>query len=108
MSCLVITIALVASPTLATEPVPSASANVVEVVAGPVATVQLEPQAAMSLEATPQATADVAPLAPLNMIAGEVCTVGTGTIVVLAARDGVLRTPNGGFFLLNPATNPQD
>jgi hypothetical protein len=37
---------------------------------------------------------------------GEVCTVSRGTIVVLAASDGPLRTRDGGYILLNPATNP--
>lgn len=33
----------------------------------------------------------------------EVCSVSSGTIAVLAASDGPLRTRNGGYILLDPA-----
>ena len=52
--------------------------------------------ASMAVETLPQMRMDI----------GEVCTVDSGTIVVLAASDGPLRTRDGGFFLLNPETNP--
>lgn len=42
----------------------------------------------------------------LEMTVGEVCSICGGRIVVLAASDGPLRTKDGGYFLLNPATNP--
>ena len=42
----------------------------------------------------------------LQMTVGEVCSICGGRIVVLAASDGPLRTKDGGYFLLNPATNP--
>lgn len=32
----------------------------------------------------------------------EVCSVGDGTLTVLASIDGPLHTRDGGFFLLNP------
>lgn len=38
----------------------------------------------------------------------EVCSVSIGDIVVLAASDGPLRTKDGGYILLDPATNPPD
>jgi hypothetical protein len=41
-----------------------------------------------------------------QLVVGEACAVISGTIVVLAASDGPLRTRNGGYILLNPATNP--
>jgi len=52
--------------------------------------------ASLAVESSPQ----------MRMAIGEVCTVDSGTIVVLAASDGPLRTRDGGYFLLNPETNP--
>ena len=49
--------------------------------------------------------AETLQVAGAQITVGEVCTV-SGTIVVLAGSDGPLRTRNGGYFLLNPATNP--
>lgn len=45
---------------------------------------------------------------PAVLHVGEVCGVSGGTLVVLAAKDGPLRTKNGGYLLLNPATNPSE
>lgn len=61
----------------------------------PVLTVTPEEQPALTVQAVPQ----------VRIIIGEVCSVGRGTIVVLAASDGPLRTRDGGYFLLNPETN---
>lgn len=55
--------------------------------------------------ATQQAELTVLPAKQATLTIGEVCTVSRGTIVVLAASDGPLRTRDGGYFLLNPATN---
>ena len=60
-----------------------------------------------TLAVVPQgASLDVQPSPQMRMAIGEVCTVDSGTIVVLAASDGPLRTRDGGYFLLNPETNP--
>ena len=48
----------------------------------------------------------VTPVQQATLTLGEVCTVSNDTIVVLAASDGPLRTRDGGYILLNPATNP--
>ena len=48
------------------------------------------------------------PVTDAILTIGEVCTVAGGTIVVLAAQDGPLRLANGGYLLLNPATNPPE
>ena len=53
-----------------------------------------------------QAVLTVLPEEQATLTIGEVCTVNRGTIVVLAASDGPLRTRDGGYFLLDPATNP--
>ena len=50
----------------------------------------------------------VTPVEGASLSIGEVCTVSPGTIVVLAASDGPLRTRDGGYLLLNPATNPPE
>lgn len=61
-----------------------------------------------SLAVTPadQAALAVTPVQQATLVLGEVCTVSSDTIVVLAASDGPLRTRDGGYILLNPATNP--
>lgn len=61
-----------------------------------------------SLAVTPaeQAALAVTPVQQATLTLGEVCTVSNDTIVVLAAGDGPLRTRDGGYILLNPATNP--
>lgn len=43
-----------------------------------------------------------------SLIVGEVCSVGEEALVVLAASDGPLRTKDGGYILLDPATNPPE
>lgn len=62
----------------------------------------------MSVSPKEQATLAVNPTAPPSLVIGEVCSVSGGTIVVLAASDGPLRTKDGGYILLNPATNPPE
>ena len=96
-------------------PVPSA---VLTVVAVATATLEVTPAEQPSLEVTPaeqpslavtpadQAALSVGPVQQATLTLGEVCTVSNDTIVVLAASDGPLRTRDGGYILLNPATNP--
>ena len=62
-------------------------------------------QASASVVPAPDAKIAVAPNPQVRLSIGEVCTISSGTLVVLAASDGPLRTRDGGFFLLNPATN---
>jgi hypothetical protein len=50
----------------------------------------------------------VVPTDNARLSIGAVCTVGSGTLVVLAASDGLIYTKNGGYFLLNPETNPPE
>jgi hypothetical protein len=50
----------------------------------------------------------VAAAGRVSLSVGKVCTVSGGTIVVLAASDGPLRTRDGGYFLLDPDTNPPE
>lgn len=67
-----------------------------------------EPSAGMTIsQMSPAALQTVMPAAA-QLTLGEVCTVNSGTIVVLAGSDGPLRTRDGGYFLLNPATNPPE
>lgn len=63
--------------------------------------------AAVTTELVGQLVAETSQVVGAQLTIGEVCTVNSGTIVVLAASDGPLRTRNGGYFLLNPATNPK-
>ena len=91
-------------------------------------TVKTEPSAAVALETSepsavvitpePSAGMTIIQLSPAalqtvmstaaSLTLGEVCTVNSGTIVALAGSDGPFRTRDGGYFLLNPATNPPE
>lgn len=96
-------------------PVPSAVLTATAVAAATLA-VTTEEQPALtvvpteqpSLAVTPadQAALTITPVQQATLTIGEVCTVSNDTIVVLAASDGPLRTRDGGYFLLNPVTNP--
>lgn len=96
-------------------PVPSAALTATAVAAATLAVTTAEqpsltvaPAEQLSLAVTPagQAALAVTPVQQATLTLGEVCTVSSDTIVVLAASDGPLRTSDGGYFLLNPATNP--
>lgn len=62
--------------------------------------------AAVTTELVGQPVAETSQVVGAQLVVGEACAVISGTIVVLAASDGPLRTRNGGYILLNPATNP--
>ena len=96
-------------------PVPSAVLTATAVAAATLAVtatkqpaLEVTPVKQPSLAVTPvkQAALAVTPVKQATLTIGEVCAVGSDTIVVLAASDGPLRTRDGGYFLLNPATNP--
>lgn len=106
MSCISLNVTPVAPAVLDTIPVDGASLAV-EPAGG--ATLAMEPAGGVTLEATPfddGMALDATPIVGCTLIIGEVCSVSGGTIVVLAASDGPLRTRDGGYLLLNPATNP--
>ena len=96
-------------------PVPSAVLTATAVAAATLAVtatkqpaLEVTPVKQPSLAVTPvkQAALAVTPVKQATLTIGEVCAVSGDTIVVLAASDGPLRTRDGGYFLLNPATNP--
>lgn len=96
-------------------PVPSAVLTVTAVATATLAvttaeqpSLEVTPAEKLSLAVTPaeQAALAVMPVQQATLTLGEACTVSSDTIVVLAASDGSLRTRDGGYFLLNPATNP--
>lgn len=64
--------------------------------------------ASATISGTPaeQAAPALTPVQQATLTLDGVCTVSSDTIVVLAASDGPLRTRDGGYFLLDPATNP--
>ena len=47
----------------------------------------------------------IAPAPKAAVTVGSVCSISGGTLVVLAASDGPLRTRDGGFILLDPASD---
>ena len=103
MACLNFTI----TPVLQASLLVSATAASLSIETTAMAGVNVTPAAQVSATATPVPKADltVATEPQAQLTIGEVCTVSPGTIVVLAASDGPLRTRDGGYFLLNPATN---
>lgn len=70
-------------------------------------TLAKDSQAGVDVSVAGEAVLEIVPAAAVLTL-GEVCTVSSGTVVVLAAADGPLRTRNGGYLLLNPATNPPE
>lgn len=70
--------------------------------------IETAPQAELSVTTAPQSELAVTAAPQLSLTVGEVCSVSDGVLVVLAASDGPLRTRDGGYILLNPATNPPD
>ena len=96
-------------------PVPSAVLTATAVATATLAVTTVEqpaltvvPTERPSLAVTPaeQAALAVTPVQQATLTLGEMCTISNDTIVVLAASDGPLRTRDGGYILLNPATNP--
>jgi hypothetical protein len=95
-------------------PVPSAVLTATAVAAATLAVTKAEQpalavvpteQPALAVTPAEQAALAVPPVQQATLTLGEVCTVSRGTIVVLAASDGPLRTRDGGYILLSPATN---
>lgn len=74
------------------------------------ASMRVTPASPAMLDVKPAETAalSVMPQGGCALTIGEVCSVSGGTIVVLAASDGPLRTRDGGYLLLDPATNPPE
>lgn len=96
-------------------PVPSAVLTATAVAAATLAVTTAEQpalavapaeQPSIAVTPTEQAALAVTPVQQTTLTIGEVCTVSSDAIVVLAASDGPLRTRDGGYILLNPATNP--
>lgn len=106
MSCLTLNIVRVVTPAEAAISVmPGASLGVTPGGSASLS-VKTAPQASLSVEAAPQASLAVTPAAGAELTVAPVCSVGGGTVVVLAGSDGPFRTRDGGYFLLNPETSP--
>ena len=105
MACLNFSIAPVPSAELTATAVAAATLAVTTAEQPALAVVPTE-QPALAVTPTEQPALVVTPVQQATLTLGEICTVSRGTIVVLAASDGPLRTRDGGYFLLNPATNP--
>lgn len=107
MACLTLSVIPVGHPTLAVSVVAAAT---VTVTPAPQPSLTTETAAQPALAVTPAENPSVAvspePAAQLEV--GQVCSISGGTLVVLAASDGPLRTRDGGYIPLNPATNPAE
>jgi hypothetical protein len=107
MGCLTLKVTPLQPATLAVEGVGGAAIAVDPEQAAAIS-VKPEEEARLAVKLVQGASLAVKPTQAAELTIGEVCSVTPGTIVVLAAADGPLRTRNGGYFLLNPATNPPE
>ena len=107
MSCLDLSISVVSPCELAIKPT---DAPILEVAANAAPEVAVRPVGQPSLVVMPgeQPSLAVAQVDRLELSIGEVCSVSSGTIVVLATAEGPLRLSNGGYLLLDPALNPPE
>ena len=85
--------------------VASASADVAVVGAQTEVSIALSPVAVAVVDChvQPSAVSTIALTDRMVVDISEVCAIGSGELCVLAASDGILRTREGGFFLLDPA-----
>lgn len=107
MSCIALTVTPVAPAVLGVTPLDGAGLAV-EAAAGASLGVTPAEGAALTVAPASGATLAIVPTPGAMLTVGEVCGVSGGTLVVLAGSDGPLRTRDGGYFLLNPATNPPE
>jgi len=105
MACLNFDLTQVPSAVLTTTGVAAATLAVTTTEQPALAVVSTE-QPAIAVTPAEQAALAFTPVQQATLTLGEVCSVSDDTIVVLAASDGPLRTRDGGYILLNPATNP--
>jgi hypothetical protein len=105
MACLDFEITPVSSAVLTATAVAAATLAVTTAEQPALAVVPTE-QPSLAVTPVEQAALAVTPVQQATLTLGEVCTVSSDTLVVLAASDGPLRTRDGGYILLNPATNP--
>lgn len=105
MACLNFDLTPVPSAVLTTTGVAAATLAVTTSEQPALAVVPTE-QPAIAVTPAEQTAVAVTPVQQATLTLGEVCTVSNDAIVVLAASDGPLRTRDGGYILLNPATNP--
>lgn len=107
MGCLHLSIGRVITANTTIVPVRDAKLTVSECKSAH-ATIVDTPKGTAQVSLAPNAKANVTPVRPMKVTIGEVCSISEGDLVVLAADDGILRTRDGGFFLLNPDTNPAE
>lgn len=107
MACLELTITPLAPAAMTVDAVPGAG---LVLTPGGSAALALEKEAQAAIGMTPvcQVALALTPVGGASLSLGEVCSVSGGTIVVLAGSDGPFRTRGGGYFLLDPATNPPE
>lgn len=101
MSCLNVTITPVAPSVLSVAPVAGASVTVETAAPATLSVTPAEP-ARVDVYPSPQASVTLTPTEGIRLTIGEVCSITGGDLYVLAASDGPLRTPDGGYILLKP------
>lgn len=106
MACLSTIITHVQPMALSVQPIVAVVLSVAQGASQPVLSVAPSAQARLAVTPSTQVAATFVPVTQAHLTIGEVCTSTGGTIIVLASTDGPLRTRDGGFLLLDPATNP--
>lgn len=105
MSCLTLTVKTAAPAAVTADVMPGASLDVTPG-SSPSLEAVMAPGASVDAVMAPGASVDATPSPGMSLEVGAVCSVSSGTLVVLAGSDGPFRTRDGGYFLLNPETSP--
>ena len=107
MACIEFVVSPVAKPELSLETLQKIGL-VIAPVAKPVVKIAPTQQMEMSVAQVGKVQLAITPVPKVQVAFGSVCSTSSGRMVVLAASDGPLRTRDGGYFLLDPATNPPE
>jgi hypothetical protein len=102
MACLSVNITPIRPAETVVAAVAAASANA-NVATQAKTSVEVSPVAKVGCQVQSSAVAVIALTGRMVVNISEVCAIGGGDLYVLAASDGILRTREGGFFLLDPA-----
>lgn len=105
MACLTLSISPIAPSVLTVAPTVGAVVSASPIAPTAVGITAMDPSR-VTVQPPSPASVRIGTVLGSKLTIGEVCTVSGGTITVLAASDGPLRTKDGGYFLLDPSRNP--
>lgn len=107
MSCLLVSITHTRPAEIAVAAVAAAAVSVTAA-ARAETSVEAAPVAVARCQVQPTAAVSITGIGRPVVTISEVCAIGGGELCVLAASDGILRTRDGGFFLLDPAREDEE